>query len=58
MKNRILPVINGKRRLVGVVSRTSVMTISSSVSPIKVKGIRTNPKYTATMEDDGTMYGD
>ena len=49
---RILPVIDGEKRVVGVVSRTSVMTISSSVSPIKVKGIMASPKYTATMEDD------
>lgn len=49
---RILPVIDGEKRVVGVVSRTSVMTISSSVSPIKVKGIMASPKYIATMEDD------
>lgn len=49
---RILPVVNAEKRLVGVVSRASIMTISSSVSPIKVKGIMANPKYTATMEDD------
>jgi len=49
---RILPVINSEKRVVGVVSRASVMTISSSVSPIKVKGIMASPKYTATMEDD------
>ncbi|MCS7124077.1 MAG: CBS domain-containing protein [Candidatus Bathyarchaeota archaeon] len=49
---RILPVVNNEKRLVGVVSRGSAMTISSSVSPIKVKGIMAKPKYTATMEDD------
>lgn len=49
---RILPATNTEKKLVGVVSRGSVMTISSSVSPVKVKGIMTKPKYTATMEDD------
>jgi CBS domain-containing protein len=49
---RILPVINGEKRVVGVVSRTSIMTISSSISPIKVKGIMASPKYIATMEND------
>lgn len=49
---RILPVTNTEKKLLGVVSRSSVMTISSSVSPIKVKGIMTTPKYTATMEDE------
>lgn len=49
---RILPVVNAEKRLVGVISRSSVMTISSSVSPIKVKGIMTMPKHVAMMEDD------
>ncbi|MEM2336023.1 MAG: CBS domain-containing protein [Candidatus Bathyarchaeia archaeon] len=49
---RILPVTNRERKLLGIVSRGAVMTISSSVSPIKVKGIMTNPKHVATTEDD------
>ncbi|MEM3728933.1 MAG: CBS domain-containing protein [Candidatus Bathyarchaeia archaeon] len=49
---RILPVTNRERKLLGVVSRGVVMTISSSVSPIKVKGIMTNPKHVATIDDD------
>ncbi|MEM3613084.1 MAG: CBS domain-containing protein [Candidatus Bathyarchaeia archaeon] len=49
---RILPVTNRERKHLGIVSRGAVMTISSSVSPIKVKGIMTNPKYVATTEDD------
>ncbi|MBS7616542.1 CBS domain-containing protein [Candidatus Bathyarchaeota archaeon] len=49
---RILPVVNREGKLLGIVSRGSVMTISSSVSPIKVKGIMSNPKHTATLEDD------
>jgi len=49
---RILPVVDENRKLLGIVSRGDVMTISSSVSPIRVKGIMTNPKYAATIEDD------
>jgi len=49
---RILPVADGNRKLLGIVSRGDVMTISSSVSPIRVKGIMTNPKYIAAMEED------
>jgi CBS domain-containing protein len=51
---RILPVIDKTKRLIGIVSRSDVMTISSSVSPIRVKGIMRNPKHTATTEDEVT----
>jgi len=49
---RILPVTNGNKKLLGIVSRGNIMSISSSVSPIRVKGIMENPKHTAAMEDD------
>ena len=49
---RILPVIDENKKLLGIVSRSEVMAISSSISPIRVKGIMTNPKYTATIEED------
>lgn len=49
---RILPVTDGHKKLLGVVSRGNVMVISSSVSPIRVKGIMRDPKYTATIEED------
>ena len=49
---RILPVADGNRKLLGIVTRGDVMTISSSVSPIRVKGIMTNPRYMAAMEED------
>jgi len=52
---RILPVTDGNKKLLGIVSRGDVMTISSSVSPIRVKGIMTNPKYTAAIEDDAFL---
>jgi len=49
---RILPVVDEHRRLLGIVSRADVMAISSSVSPITVKGIMTNAEYIATMDED------
>jgi CBS domain-containing protein len=52
---RILPVTDKNKRLIGVVSRGNVMAISSSVSPIRVKGIMTNPKVIATIEDDAFL---
>ena len=52
---RILPVIDNNRKLLGVVSRSSVMAISSSISPIRVKGIMTDPKYIAAIEDEAFL---
>jgi len=49
---RILPVTDENRKLLGVVSRSNILAISSSISPIRVKGIMVNPKHIATMEDD------
>jgi len=49
---RILPVTDKNKKLFGIVSRGNIMTISSSVSPIRVKGIMANPKHVATIEDD------
>jgi CBS domain-containing protein len=49
---RILPVVNKNKLLLGKVSRRDVMTISSSVSPMKVKGIMTPAKHVATVEDE------
>ncbi|HVO37013.1 MAG TPA: CBS domain-containing protein [Candidatus Acidoferrum sp.] len=49
---RILPVTNENKKLVGKVSRRDVMTISSSVSPIQVKGIMTPARHVAKMDDD------
>ncbi len=51
---RILPVVNENKKLLGIVSRGGVMAISSSISPIRVKGIMTNPKIMALMDDDAT----
>lgn len=49
---RILPVVDEDRKLVGLISRDSLLTISSSVSPIQAKGIMTDPKYVAFLEQD------
>jgi CBS domain-containing protein len=49
---KILPVTDKDRRLLGVVSRGDAMVISSSVSAIRVKGLMTDPGYTASVEDE------
>jgi CBS domain-containing protein len=49
---RILPVTNENKKLLGTVSRVDVMAISSSVSPIRVKGIMKDSRYMPTIEDD------
>jgi CBS domain-containing protein len=49
---RILPVTDGEKRLLGKVSRRDMLTISSSVSPIQVKGIMTPAKHIAKVDDD------
>jgi len=49
---RVLPVLDGRRRLVGLLSRGDIMTITSSISPIRVEGIMATPKFVATLEMD------
>jgi len=49
---RILPVVDERKRLVGMISRGDVMVISSSVSPIRVKGVMSTPKFVATIDMD------
>lgn len=49
---RILPVTDENKKLLGKVSRRDVMTISSSVSPILVKGIMTVARHVAAVDDD------
>lgn len=51
---RILPVADENKKLLGIVSRSSVMAISSSVSLIRVKGIMTTPKHIAAIENDAS----
>jgi len=49
---RILPVTDKDKKLLGKVSRRDVMTISSSKSPIRVRGIMTPARHVAAIEDD------
>ena len=49
---RILPVTDSNRKLLGKISRRDIMTISSSISPIRVRGIMTAARHTATLDDD------
>lgn len=49
---RVLPIIDDERRLVGTLSRRNIMTLTSSVSPMRIKGIMTTPPFVATMEMD------
>jgi CBS-domain-containing membrane protein len=49
---RILPVVEDHKKLLGKVSRRDVMTISSSVSPMRVKGIMTAAKHVAAVNDE------
>jgi CBS domain-containing protein len=49
---RILPVVDKNKKLLGVVTRRSILAISSSVSALRAKGLMTQPKKTATTEED------
>lgn len=51
---RILPVVDEDQKLLGKVSRRDIMAVSSSVSPIRVRGIMTQPRHIATVEDETT----
>ncbi len=51
---RILPVTDEDKKLLGKVSRRDVLTISSSVSPILVKGVMTTARHVAAVDDDLT----
>jgi CBS domain-containing protein len=51
---RIIPVTDVNKKLLGKVSRRDMMTITSSVSPMKVKGIMTPARYVALLDDDVT----
>jgi CBS domain-containing protein len=49
---RTLPVTDENKRLVGVITRSDIMAITSSVSPIRVKGIMSTPRLIATPDMD------
>jgi len=47
---RVLPVVDERKRLLGMISRGDVMAITSSVSLIRVKGIVSTSKFVATAD--------
>ena len=47
---RVISVIDDQKRLVGTISRTNIMAITSSISPLRVKGIMENPKFAASTD--------
>lgn len=49
---RTLPVVGEHKRLLGVITRSNVMIISSSVSPIRVRGVMSTPRLIATLDMD------
>ena len=51
-KLRILPVVDDGKKLLGVLSRNDIMTISSSVSAVRIKGIMTATRFVATADMD------
>jgi len=52
---RVLPVVDERKRLLGMISRGDVMAITSSVSLIRVKGIASTPKFVATTDMNATQ---
>ncbi len=54
-KLRILPVVDDRKQLLGFVSRNDVMTISSSVSTMRVKGIMSTVRFAATLDMDAVQ---
>jgi CBS domain-containing protein len=51
-KLRILPVVDEHKLLVGVISRNDIMQITSSISPMRVKGLMTTNPYTVSPDVD------
>jgi len=51
----ILPIIDQQKRLLGIISRRSIMTISSSKSTIRVKGIMNQPNLVLTSDAEVTQ---
>jgi CBS domain-containing protein len=53
----ILPIINKQKRLIGVISRRSVLAITSSVSAIRAKGVMSEPNFLTTLDTDAVEAG-
>ncbi len=49
---RVLVVVDKHKHFIGMISRSDIMAITSSVSPIRVKGIMSMPKFIAAEEMD------
>jgi CBS-domain-containing membrane protein len=49
---RILPVVDMHKRILGTISRSDIMAVSSSVSAVRVKGIMSKLGFVATPEMD------
>ncbi len=49
---RTLPVLDERKRLVGMISRGDVMAITSSISPIRAGGIMSKPRFVAIRDMD------
>ena len=54
---RVIPVVDDNKRLVEMVSRGDIMTITSSVSSIRVRGIISHPTFIATIGMDVAYVG-
>jgi len=52
---RIIPIVDRNKRLLGVVSRSNIMAVTSSKSPIRVKGIMSTSGYVATADTEATQ---
>ena len=55
LKLRVLPVVDAHKRLIGMISRNDIMTITSSVSSIRVNGIMSRTPFTATLDMDAVQ---
>ena len=52
---RVLPIVDEKKRLVGTLSRRNIMSITSSISPMRAKGIMSTPPFIATSDMDASQ---
>ncbi len=49
---RMLPIVDNRNCLVGTVSRRHIMSITSSISPVRVRGLMITPPFIATIDMD------
>ena len=53
----IIPIIDKQKRLLGVISRRSILAITSSVSAIRVKGVMSEPNFITSLDTDASEAG-